>query len=328
MTRLRQRRRDLGLTQGAVARSTGLSRQALSALEAGRAAPSLANALALARALGTSVEALFGGAPQDPANEAFSGVTPADGRVRWSRIDGQLVVRPAGPGEEIDALVRFESGVPRGLSPLAGAVDPERAVWIGGCDPALPLVARAMERIAPHLSVQAVAMTTSEARAALGAGQIHAASLHGSPRPEHGAGPDTVLPYASWREGFVLAGGVARADLGRGNLRWAVRPRGATARSVLERYAPPAAAVSSGMVVASHWAVAEAIRSGNADAGVAVEAAAAAFGLGFVALEEEEVEMVVHEAAPEVAHVLARALADARLWSRLAALAGYRRAGA
>lgn len=332
MTPLRQRRLNLGLSQGAVAQAAGLSRQALSALEAGRAAASLGSALALARALGTSVEALFGTPAGAGDRTSFVGVVPADGRVRWSRIDGRLVVRPARPDEEADAVVRHEAGAPHGqgvLRPLDGAADPERAVWIGGCDPGLGLLARAIERAAPHLQVEALAMTTAQARAALAAGQLHVASLHGAgDAPSGDVLPGTrLLPYVSWREGFVLARGLDRVDLSSARVRWALRPPGATARALFERSAPGARG-RGGLVLAGHWAVAEAIRSGQADAGVAVEAAAAAFGLGFTPLAEERVELALHPQAPEVAQALRRALADERLWSRVSTLAGYRRLGA
>ncbi len=326
MTPLRERRLALGLGQDALARAAGLSRQALSAIEAGRALPSLANALALARALGTTVEALFGHGGADAlAAEAWGGVVPADGRVRWSRIAGRLVLRPARPDEDVDAVVEFEAGRPRRLVPLRGAADPERTVWLGGCDPALPLLARTMERAAPHLIVQAVPLTTAEARAALESGQIHVASLHGSTAAASAA--ERAVPYVSWREGFVLAPGVDPDRLTAPDVRWALRPAGATARALLDESVPGAAA-RGGPVLTGHWAVADAVRSGQADAGVAVEAAAAAFGLTFVPLAEERVELVVHRAAGEAGDALRRALADERLWARLGTLAGYRRASA
>jgi molybdate-binding protein len=58
---------------------------------------------------------------------------------------------------------------------------------------------------------------------------------------------------------------------------------------------------------------------------VAIQAAAAAFGLPFVALAQERVELVVHPSAPDVASALGRALSDSRLWAQVLALAGYER---
>jgi putative molybdopterin biosynthesis protein len=317
--RLRRRREDLGLAQEALARAVGLSRQALSALEAGRALPSLPTALALARALGTTVEALFGppAAPDPPP--PWVGEAAPDGRARWARVDGRLVLRPAPPGEEPDALLGEADGR---LRPLGAAAAPERVLWLGGCDPALPLLARAVARAAPHLRVDALPMTSAEAAAELRAGRLHAASLHGDDPapPTPGA---AMLPYATWREGFVLAPGLSPADLGRTAVRWALRPPGATARALFERHRPgpaPAAVRLAG----GHWEVAAAVRAGEADAGVAVEAAAAAHGLAFLPLAAERVVLAVHPSHPEAAEVLARALGDPRLWRALLSLRGYR----
>jgi putative molybdopterin biosynthesis protein len=315
--RLRSRRLELGLAQTVVADAVGLSRQALSALEAGRASPSLATALALARLLGTSVEALFGPDPDDaaPAGEAWLGDAGTDGRAKWARIAGRLVLRPAGPDEEPDALLRADGR----LSPLPGAVDPDRAVWLGGCDPALALFARALARVAPDLAPTALPMTSAEAEAALRQGRLHVASVHG-PAP---AAPGPSLPYAVWREGFLLAPGLDAADLERRRLRWALRPPGATARALFDRHRPrlrPRAV----LVAAGHWQVAEAIRGGQADVGVAIEAAAAAHGLRFVPLEREVVRLELHDAVrTALERPLVRAAGDPRLRAAALSLAGY-----
>jgi len=64
---VRRARLARGLTQDELARRAGLSRQALGAIEAAVYQPGVGAALALARELGASVEALFGraeGAPE------------------------------------------------------------------------------------------------------------------------------------------------------------------------------------------------------------------------------------------------------------------------
>ncbi len=58
--RLRRARIEKGLGQSEFARQAAISRQALSAIESGAYQPSVAIALRLAKALGQSVEALFG----------------------------------------------------------------------------------------------------------------------------------------------------------------------------------------------------------------------------------------------------------------------------
>ncbi len=61
--RVRQLRQARGLGQQELARLAGVSRQALSSIEAGRSDPATTLSLALSRALGCSVEDLF---PDDP----------------------------------------------------------------------------------------------------------------------------------------------------------------------------------------------------------------------------------------------------------------------
>ena len=57
---IRAKRKALNLTQIELARRTGLSRQALGAIEAGIYQPGIGAALSLARELGETVERLFG----------------------------------------------------------------------------------------------------------------------------------------------------------------------------------------------------------------------------------------------------------------------------
>ncbi|MFZ1120442.1 MAG: helix-turn-helix domain-containing protein, partial [Candidatus Binataceae bacterium] len=63
---VRRARTARGLTQDELARRAGLSRQALGAIESGAYQPGVGAALALARELDHSVEALFG-RPAEPS---------------------------------------------------------------------------------------------------------------------------------------------------------------------------------------------------------------------------------------------------------------------
>lgn len=56
---VRQRRRDVELTQADLAKAVGVSRQTIISIEGGDYAPSVFLALGVARALDTTVEALF-----------------------------------------------------------------------------------------------------------------------------------------------------------------------------------------------------------------------------------------------------------------------------
>ena len=60
-SRVAAARHRAGLTQPALAEKVGASRPTIARIEAGTSVPSVTVALALARELGESVEALFGG---------------------------------------------------------------------------------------------------------------------------------------------------------------------------------------------------------------------------------------------------------------------------
>ncbi len=64
---VRAARVERGLSQADLAHRAGISRQALGAIEAATYLPSVSVALALARELGTTVEALFGEERDDGA---------------------------------------------------------------------------------------------------------------------------------------------------------------------------------------------------------------------------------------------------------------------
>lgn len=120
-------------------------------------------------------------------------------------------------------------------------------------------------------------------------------------------------------------------DLVRGGLRFVARQEGSGTRLLTEhllrargvpvdRVLPPHA-----MTEESHVAVAAAIASGSADAGVAVEAAARDFGLGFVPLVEEDYFLVCLQDALEHPAVvkLREVLAGASWQQTVGSLPGY-----
>src|SRR3954466_16130694 len=92
-TTLRRPRRGGGLSQATLAERAGISRQAVGAIEAGRHRPSVDAAMALASAVGRSVEELFAA----PATRPPPGVAPVaeGGGVLAARVGGRLVYAPA-----------------------------------------------------------------------------------------------------------------------------------------------------------------------------------------------------------------------------------------
>src|ERR1700760_3888206 len=79
-TRLRLERQARGFSQQQLASMAGVSRQAVSAFEVGTSDPSLRVALALAQAIGLSVEDLFGPG-EAAAPVAATAIAPLTGRA-------------------------------------------------------------------------------------------------------------------------------------------------------------------------------------------------------------------------------------------------------
>ena len=94
--RLRAVRQARELSQYAVARMAGVSRQAVSNVESGLSEPSLRVAFALSRALGMTVEDLFGPANLPPSIPVRPVAPPGgDGaRVTLASVGDQLVALP------------------------------------------------------------------------------------------------------------------------------------------------------------------------------------------------------------------------------------------
>jgi putative molybdopterin biosynthesis protein len=144
-------------------------------------------------------------------------------------------------------------------------------------------------------------------------------------------GDEPLVLVHLWRreQGLVLPRGNPRGvaavrDLG--GLRLAWRGPGAATRLLLERMLREAGTEpdpARGTVVDSHRAVAAAVASGAADAGLAVRAAAAALELDFVPLVVEPFELAVAERDVDLAAPLVDALGRGGLAARIRALEGY-----
>jgi molybdate-binding protein len=113
------------------------------------------------------------------------------------------------------------------------------------------------------------------------------------------------------------------ADLG--GLRVARRPVGTGARSLLDRVTGEAGIVldASDPEVPGNLDVALAVASGSADAGVAPRAVAERFGLGFVPLAWEPVEIAVGGGAVSGLEPLLKELRRTEVRRRIEALGGY-----
>jgi molybdate-binding protein/DNA-binding XRE family transcriptional regulator len=244
--RLRLTRLARALSQEQLAQASGVSRQAIAGIESGRWAPSLKVALAIARALGSSVEELFGAdapLPQvDAQVVAEDGDGTTEGRVALAAVMGRVVAYPlrndsasdfgfrpasavvAPPSSEAEQASTTEAGRKsdrRSLS--AHQIAPLRpTVVVAGCDPALPLISVPLGRLERPLDLLWWPCGSGTAVELLLAGQVHLAGVH---RPGPGQGAESgrgerdaaalrgvldivTIGFAGWREGLV-----ARPDL-------------------------------------------------------------------------------------------------------------------
>jgi putative molybdopterin biosynthesis protein len=245
-TRLRLARQARGLSQQQLAGVAGVTRQAVSAVESGHSDPSLRVALGLARALGMTVEELFGpGEPGDPVLARLVAPVSAPGsRVALATVGDTFVALPL----DADLAARLGFGAAGGLTVRGGTqgaqgaqgaqgtqgaqgisgsqvavrpIGPPRpTVVVAGCDPALPLLETPLALLDPPLAFAWWPCGSAEALRLAAAGLVHAAGVHRVGPGEGGdssgiPGNDTsgipggaeVVGFASWREGLVVRPG-------------------------------------------------------------------------------------------------------------------------
>src|SRR5487761_779754 len=214
---LRLARQARGFSQQQLASMAGVSRQAVSAVESGHSDPSLRVALALAQALGLSVEELFGpGAPAAPVTAVS--VAPLRGRA------ARVALAPV--GDRFVALpLRGDTGAGLGFLPAGGLANPANfavsavaaraasnsaasnsaastsaagngadagpeviavrpigpprpTLVVAGCDPALPLLATPLSLLDPPVAFAWWPCGSTEALRLAAAGLVHVAGVH------------------------------------------------------------------------------------------------------------------------------------------------------
>lgn len=323
LSRLRAAREAAGLGQSDLATRAGVSRQLVGAVEAGRHQPRVDSALALADALGVTVESLFGGL-SSPIDIASGGATKDAAMIRVGRVGDQLVTAPIRVG-------------PEGWDAADGMVDQGRiipfgnaapGIVVGGCEPGLVL----LERILREGGVGAVAVTLTSTAAleCLSSGRLHAAVVHGS-ESDLAARANSIavgrFHLARWRVGLA-----ARQDAATGWWRRALSGK----VSVVQR--EPGAGVQVAFrnaVSRSRLQVPGPIANSHIEAGrlamamdlsaVTIEPAAKVVGAAFHAIEVHSAELWVAEAwiTDAVFESAMQVLSGARFQRQLAGVGGY-----
>jgi len=273
--RLRLARQARGLSQQQLAGVAGVTRQAVSAVESGHSDPSLRVALALASALGMTVEALFG--PGDPADPVLARPVAAasrgGSRVVLATVGDTFVALPlhadmaarvgfgaagglvvgASPARPATAAAPGVAGPAGPAGPGLDPIDPIEVRPIGpprptlvvaGCDPALPLLETPLALLDPPVAFAWWPCGSGEALRLAAAGLVHAAGVHqpGGEREADEAveipGGAEVVGFAAWREGLVVRPGAGIRgldDVARQRLRLVNREAGAQARTLLDQ---------------------------------------------------------------------------------------------
>ena len=310
----------------------------------------------------TSVAAMAGqGARERPAGEQAAREHGTRDHLAREHLAGERVML-APVGDRLVALpLRGDTGAGLGFLPAGGfavprsgaaasvpeviavrPIGPQRpTLLVAGCDPALPLLATPLSLLDPPVAFAWWPCGSGEALRLAQAGLVHAAGVHAqADGPNGGTGPlipegAQVVGFTAWREGLVVAPELRAAVTGldaiaKRRLRLVNRERGAEARLLLDRERlrlnlEPGDLIGYDTQAAGHLQVASAVAAGLADAGVASEPAARAYGLAFVPLARERFNLVIpaeHTASRE-AQALLKVLSSPWLLAQLASIPGY-----
>lgn len=328
MNRLRETRIAAGLSQGDLAQSAGITRQALYAMEKDQYLPGTEVALQLAHTLGTSVEDLFS---LHDVREILEAELPADHsgvlkstRVKLATIGNRLVAKPVTElGDVLNYTVPADALILGAASRRKRSVyvqllksrkDVERQVVVAGCDPAIYLAGEHVRRQAGNAAVVGWNMTSLAALRALKRGDVHVAGIHmrDSRSGEYNLPflkrhlqdqAVTVVRFATWQEGLLLKEGNPKEvrgleDLTRPDVRMVNREKGAGARLLLDhllsRHRIPSQTVRGyGAIAFSQIGLGRCISEGKADVGIGAQAVAQLYNFDFIPLQEERYDLVI-----------------------------------
>jgi putative molybdopterin biosynthesis protein len=354
-----------GLSQVELAARAGITRQAVSSIESNLYLPTTGVALHLSSVLACRVEDLFSiGAAEDIVEGKLIGHLPHSDmkaspiRVKVSMVGSKTVVRPvSGLGEALSFTIPADGYVVEAHGQTSGATVRvklsrdrqviEQSISVAGCDPAIFLAGEHMHRHKDQTSVVGWTMGSMAALRALQQGEVHVAGLHlfdpatgesNLPflrRALKGSNYE-VVTFATWEEGLLVRAGNPKSicgvsDIADPSVTLVNREEGAGARLLLDQRLRAAGIDSDqvkgyGTIVASHFEIARAIASGQADVGVGIRSAAQLFELDFVPLQTARYDLVVPKAYlkshPTLSHLF-ETLVSRPFRHEIEALGGY-----
>lgn len=334
--RVKLLRQARGWTQGELATAAGLSRTGVGAIESQRLVPSVAAALKLSRALGCSVEELFGAAAAASSGVEFAWQPVSFPCRYWAaEVAGRTLLfpvesSPAGPLLH-DGVARHATDLPPAI--LAG----HTTLVLATCDPAAGYLTELL-RSQSGLRLLVFTRPSREALALVEQGVVHVAGVHlaGSDNRGGNAAALAKLPQAhalallhvaQWQEGLATAPTTrlrSASAARRANLRWVGRSPAAGARRCQDELLGNRRAPRH--IARDHRGVVEAIRSGWADVGVCLRLASEEGQLAFLPVAEESYDLCFRQdqAADPRLGALARAVRSHEYRRLLGELPGYR----
>ncbi len=356
--RLAQIRKSRGVGASDLARRVNVSRQTIYAIETGTYVPNTEVALHLARELEVTVDELFSlkegtqTSPESLAAEVLSAAAPEKGQpVRICQIGSRWVSVPVTVSPffipEADGIIQRASRT-NGRADLVVFAKEEAAqkrLALAGCDPAMGLLSRMVEKIS-GVEIVSAAASSKLALSWLKEGKVHIAGSH-LEDPKTGEFnlpfirkefPDEefgVVTFARWEEGLVMAPANPKRirkveDLARKNVRFVNREPGSGSRALLDTLLAKAGLDSRKVqgydrVAYGHLAAAYCVVSREADVCLATRSAAKTFGLDFVPLHSERYDLVMRKRTADLPAVKSflDVLQRATLRRKLEVLAGY-----
>lgn len=295
---LTQKRQSLGWSQGDLAAKAGVPRTTVSAIEGRRLNPSVSSALALGQALNCTVESLFG---EEPAEFEWAWESPRGETRYWEAMVGHRRLRYPVEGPSTYRLPHDRENQSR------------QTLVVATCDPAAGLLAAEYERVSGYRMI-VLERGGQAALELLRQGLVHLAGLHLSTpsapdRNQQMAGTGySLVRLTDWEECLATSWAEHGASLEAAaspDRVWALRETGSAARECMDDFL--AGREARGITVSGHAAVAAAVRSGWAGAGVCVRLAAENAGVRARSLRVESMDLCFHpdsQADPKVRALL------------------------
>ncbi len=282
-------------------------------------------------------------------------------RVQMAEIDGRLVASPLPRGAgnittmvKADGIITVDSlseGLKSGDTAAAVLLKKREDITntimaVGSHDISLDLLAGRLKSLFPAFSLSSVNVGSLGGIMALKNGECHVAGSH-LLDPETGryntpavgrylaSTPVSLVTLAHREQGLIVKKGnpadiTGVADLARNGVVFVNRQRGSGTRILLD-YLLKQAGIDAreidgyGREEFTHLLVAAAVKSGRADAGLGIRAAARALDLDFVPIEYERYDLIVPARfrTDERIEALIETIRDARFQEEMLSLGGY-----